>query len=259
MSSAPQPNPAMPIQGGPQTAIPQTDIPHMGTSQANVPNPNIEPQAQAPAQAPVQTPPQAPAQNTGQPTQPAAQSVPLPPGITQDAINAAIAHVQETGNTDGISPEVLGAACAQIEAQAAAQGIDLNQAAPPPQGPTSHVEAAVVDKQGTMDAFSEQRDSLKDAVANQREAMQQPYKDALSKVGVGNPSQMSPETMAELTSAIKDLDPTTVALINAMGALNSNPSIINNVIWIEVIRTVRSWIASETKKQVQSIMNPPPV
>jgi len=220
----------------------------MGTSQASIPNPNTPPQPQQ-AQQFVQV-----------------EMPPLPAGITQDAINAAIAQVEQTGNTDGISPEVLGAACAQLEAQAKAQGVDLNQApasqtAPPaaPEGPSNYVEAAVLDKKSVMDGFSQQRESLKSAVDDQREAMQQPYKDALHKAGIGDggASTLTPESMTELASAIKDLDPGTVALINAIGAMNSNPSILNSVVWIEIIRSVRAMIATEAKKQLEAMMHAP--
>jgi len=229
----------------------------MGTSQAPIPNPG----APQPAQAQPQP------QGTIEVVVP-----PLPPGVTQDDINAAIAQVEQTGNTDGISPEILAAACAQLEAQAKAQGIDLNQppgtpqAAPQgaPQGapagePSNYVEAAVLDKQKVMDGFGEQRDSLKSAVSDQRDAMQQPYKDALAKAGIGGagPSTLTPETMTELASAIKDLDPSTVALINAIGAMNSNPSVLNSVVWIEIIRSVRAMIAAEAKKQLELLMKTP--
>jgi len=193
---------------------------------------------------------------------------PLPPGITQEAINAAIAQVEQTGATDGLSPEVLAAACAQLEAQAKAQGVDLSQAQAAPQdapqvaqgAASNYVESAVLDKKKVMDGFSEQRESLETAVGEQRDAMQQPYKDALAKAGIGGggAGAMTQESMAELASAIKDLDPSTVALINAFGAMNSNPSILNSVVWIEIIRSVRAMIATEARKQLESMMNPSP-
>jgi len=232
-----QPAPTPPVQSGPQTAVPQTDIPHMGTSQTQTPQPQATIQVEMP---------------------------PLPPGVTQDAINAAISQVEQTGTTDGLSPEVLAAACAQLEAQARAQGVDLNQAQAAPQGApqaaqgaaSNYVESAVLDKKKVMDGFNEQRESLKTAVGEQRDAMQQPYKDALAKAGIGSggASTMTPESMTELASAIKDLDPGTVALINAIGAMNSNPSILNSVVWIEIIRSVRAMIAAEAKKQLKIMM-----
>ena len=236
-----QPAPTPPVQSGPQTAIPQTDIPHMGTSQTQAPQPRATIEVEMP---------------------------PLPPGITQEAVNAAIAQVEQTGTTDGLSPEVLAAACAQLEAQAKAQGVDLSQAQAVPQdapqaaqgAASNYVESAVLDKKKVMDGFSEQRESLKTAVGEQRDAMQQPYKDALAKAGIGGggASAMTQESMAELASAIKDLDPSTVALINAFGAMNSNPSILNSVVWIEIIRSVRAMIATEARKQLESMMNPSP-
>jgi len=236
-----QPAPTPPVQSGPQTSIPQTEIPHMGTSQTQAPQPRATIEVEMP---------------------------PLPPGVTQEAINAAIAQVEQTGTTDGLSPEVLAAACAQLEAQAKAQGVDLSQAQAVPQdapqaaqgAASNYVESAVLDKKKVMDGFSEQRESLKTAVGEQRDAMQQPYKDALAKAGIGGggASAMTQESMAELASAIKDLDPSTVALINAFGAMNSNPSILNSVVWIEIIRSVRAMIATEARKQLESMMNPSP-
>lgn len=242
----PQPTPSAPIQGGPQTAIPQVDIPHMGTSQANVPNP---------------TPPGAAAPTAQQP-QPKAMP-PLPPGISLDDVNAAIAQVQQTGNTQGIAQDVLSAACTQIEAQAAAQGIDLNAVQTAPQNtpaPSSPVEAAVMDKKGTFDSFAQQRDSMKDAVASQRDAMQQPYKDAMAQagqgMGMGGNATITPEQMSQLAEAVKDLDPDTMALVNALGMMSSNPSLLNSVVWIEIIRTIRHLIAKEAQKQVQLALTP---
>ena len=236
-----QPAPTPPVQNGPQTSIPHTDIPHMGTSQTQAPQPRATIEVEMP---------------------------PLPPGVTQEAINAAIAQVEQTGTTDGLSPEVLAAACAQLEAQAKAQGVDLSQAQAAPQdapqaaqgAASNYVESAVLDKKKVMDGFSEQRESLKTAVGEQRDAMQQPYKDALAKAGIGGggASAMTQESMAELASAIKDLDPSTVALINAFGAMNSNPSILNSVVWIEIIRSVRAMIATEARKQLESMMGASP-
>jgi len=236
-----QPLPTLPVQSGPQPVIPHTDIPHMGTSQA----PSVQPNAAQPnaaESAPVQMPS-------------------LPTGITQDAIDAAITQVQQTGNTDNIPPEILGAACAQLEAQAKAQGIDLNQPiAPQEHAPANYVEAAMLDKKSVMDGFGEQRDSIKGAVAEQREALQQSYKDALSKTGDGGAAQaLSPESMTELAAALKDLDPNTIALINAMGAMSANPSILSSVIWIEIIRSLRGLIANEAKKQLEDMTSPPAV
>ena len=231
-----------PIENGPETAIPQTDIPHMGTSQANVPKPAI-PDAQQQAAPPQQQQPQ-----------PDVQLPPLPPGVTQDAINAAIQQVEQTGKTDGIAPEVLAAACAQIEAQAAAQGVDLHaQEAAAQAGPSNYVEAAVMDKQGTMDNFAQQRESIRAQVNDQREAMQKPFEDALAKVGdkSGDPAatDMKPEQMAELARAMRDLDPGTVALINALGFMSSNPSVLNTIVWIEIIRAFRRLVAHEVHAQ----------
>jgi len=236
-----QPSPSLPVQSGPQPVIPHTDIPHMGTSQGAVAQPQAAQAAQTAEPAPVQMPP-------------------LPTGVTQDAINAAIAQVQQTGNTENIPPEVLGAACAQLETQAKAQGIDLNQPITPQAeapAPTNYVEAAMLDKKNVMDGFGEQRDALKGAVTEQREALQQSYKDALSKSGDdGGVNALTPESITELASALKDLDPNTIALINAMGAMSANPSILSSIIWIEIIRSLRSLIASEAKKQLEGMTDP---
>ena len=181
---------------------------------------------------------------------------PLPAGVTQDAIDAAIAQVEQTGKTDGISPEVMAAACAQIEARAKAQGIDVAQVAQAagaaPAQPQHGAETAVNDKQGTMQQFAEQRDSLRQQVAEQRDAMQQPIQAALNQ-GQGATS-FDPEVITELTRAVKDLDPQTLALINAVGQMSANPSILNTVVWIEVIRAMRRLIASEAKKQVEDMV-----
>ncbi len=237
-----------PIENGPQTAIPQTDIPHMGTSQANVPKPQI-PDTQQPAAQPQQ--PQAQQPQT-QPQQ-GVQLPPLPPGVTQDAINAAIQQVEQTGKTDGIAPEVLAAACAQIEAHAAAQGIDLQAQGDGAQtGPSNYVEAAVMDKQGTMDNFAQQRESIRTQVNDQREAMQKPFQDALAKAGDKSApaaASMEPEQMAELARAVQDLDPDTVALINALGFMSTNPSILNTIVWMEIIRAFRRLVAREVHAQ----------
>lgn len=193
---------------------------------------------------------------------------PLPDGITQEAVNAAIAQVEHSATTDGLSPEVLAAACAQLEVHAKAQGIDLNQAVADPNAtPNSssappsppHVEAAVLDKKSVMDEFGTQREALKNAVRDQREAMQQPYKDALAKAAPGTTGEgtMNAAAMTELAAAMKDLDPATVALINAIGAMNANPSILNNVMWIEIIRAVRTMIAQEAKKQLHELLTTP--
>jgi len=251
MTTQPHAPPAPPIAGGPETAIPQTDIPHMGTSQAKITNPGQPMGHTAQPHAPVQPQPQHTPQST--------QLPPLPPGITQEAVNQAIAHVQQTGTTDGIAPDVLAAACAQIEAQAKAQGIDLTtqlEQSTPPSGPTNYVEAAVMDKQGTIDQFGEQRDALKAAVAEQRDAMQQPYQDALAKVGAAkNSGSMNADQMKQLVDAIKDLDPAMINLINAFGTVSANPSVLNSVIWVEIIRTLRRLIADEAQKQIHTALH----
>ena len=244
-------NPALPIKSGPQTSIPQTAIPHMGTSQAEVAQPTVDTAVQSPAPQP-QAAPQ-PAQ------QPPVQMPPLPAGVTQDAIDAAIAQVERTGQTDGISPEVMAAACAQIEARAKAQGIDIAQVAQAAQAasaqaqPPQHgAQSAVNDRQGTMQQFAEQRDSLRQQVAEQRDAMQQPITAALNQ-NPGGPSTFDPEVIAELTRTVKDLDPQTLSLINAVGHMSANPSILNTVVWIEVIRAMRRLIASEAQKHIQDL------
>jgi|GEM_PF-1452977 len=245
--------PASPIESGPEIAIPHTAIPHLGTSQAQVANPTTSPDGTI-------TPPKV------APRTVTVEMPPLPQGVTQDAINSAIKQVEQTGSTEGIPPEILGAACAQLETQAKAQGIDLTQSspqeAPPPPGPSNYVEAAVLDKKSVMDGFSAQRDRMKSAVSDQREAMQQPYKDALLKAGqtttadaIGTGS-ISPEMMGELASMAKDLDPATMAIINAVSAMSHNPSILNSVMWIEIIRSIRRMIADEARKQIQLMLNP---
>lgn len=249
------PAPTSPIESGPEIAIPHTAIPHLGTSQAQVANPTTSPNG-------IVTPPK------GAPRTVTVEMPPLPQGVTQDAINSAIKQVEQTGNTEGIPPEVLGAACAQLEAQAKAQGIDLNQSAPqeapqaPPPGPSNYVEAAVLDKKSVMDGFSAQRDRMKSAVSDQRDAMQQPYKDALLKAGQTSTADalgarsLSPEVIGELASMAKDLDPATMAIINAVSAMSNNPSILNSVMWIEIIRSIRRMIADEARKQLQLMLNP---
>ncbi len=244
----PQANPTLPVEGGPQTAIPQTAIPHMGTSQASVAQPTVSTDLHAQAHT------QQPAQQQS-PTQTQPNYPPLPPGVTQDAINAAIKQVEQTGSTEGISPEIMAAACSQIEAQAKAQGIDIAQAVAdhgtgttPPSPPEHGAQTAVNDRQGTIDQFAEQRDSLRQQVDQQREALQQPINDALNKSG--QTTSFDPETIVELAKAVKELDPQTIALINAVSAMSSNPSILNSVVWIEIVRTFRRFIAAEAKKQI---------
>lgn len=253
-----------PIESGPEIAIPHTAIPHLGTSQARVANPTTAPDGAV-------TPPNGPTPHHTAKSAPQTVSVALPPlpqGVTQEAIDGAIKQVEQTGSTEGIPPDILGAACAQLEVRARAQGIDLNQAPPPdatqqapqqaPAGPSNYVEAAVLDKKSVMDGFSQQRDKLKSAVSDQRDAMQQPYKDALEKAGQGNAGgadSISPELMGELASMAKDLDPATMAIINAISAMSKNPSILNSVMWIEIIRSIRRMIADEARKQLQLMLN----
>jgi hypothetical protein len=227
-----------------EPAIPQVDIPHMGTSQAAQPQP---PQHKTHTQTNLDHPP-------------------LPDGVSQKAIDDAIHQVEQTGQTDGIAPAVLAAACLQIEAQAARQGIDLNQdaqanqnAGPPQSGPANYVEAAVMDKQGTFDNFHKQRDSLRSAVADQRQAAESAYPDALKKMGPssadGQPSASDMEAMKVLATEIKALDPQTIALINAMGVLSNTPEVLKSIIWMEIIRTMRNLISSEARQQVKACMN----
>jgi len=217
----------------PHVEIPEVPIPHMGTSTAKAPAATAAP--------------------------------PAPAAISQHDIDAAIAHVEQTGNTEGISPEVLVAACAQIEAQAAAQGIDLNaqapnqgqnqgQPAPPQPGPGNAVDAAVVDKQSAFEAFDKQRDSLKEAVSGQRDALQKPYKDAMNKAAGVDPGDSDSEAMKALATAVGDLDPKTMALINAMSMISNNPGLLNGVVWLEVIQAIRNLIATETKHQIEAFM-----
>lgn len=220
--------------------IPQINIPHMGTSAANVPTPPV-----------VTNPPH---------THPH-----LPEGVTQVAIDAAIRHVEQTGCTDGISPQILAAACQQIEAQAAAQGIDLTQPttqpAPPP-GPENYVEAAVMDKRGTFETFHNQRDRLSTAVAEQRDAAKRTYADALNKGEEKSKDdaaqQANSKAMKALVTQLKALDPETIALINALGVLSNTPEVLKSIVWMEIIRIMRSLISAETKQQVRACMNGDP-
>lgn len=179
--------------------------------------------------------------------QPAAS---LPKNITQEAIDAAIAHVEKSGNTDGISPDVLQAAYRQIEAQARAKGVNLEPSTPSQGGGSSnYVEAAVMDKKGALDAFHQQRDSLKTAVAQQLQATQTPYRDALQKAHGESPAEtgsVGDATMTQLANALRGLDPETIALINAMGMIHANPSLLNNIIWLEIIQTMRNLIDAKT-------------
>lgn len=259
-----QQNPTLPIENGPETAIPQTAIPHMGTSQAEVAQPTVETGVQSHAPQP-QAQAQPEPQPQAAPAQAPVQMPPLPPDVTQQQIDAAIAQVEQTSTTDGISPEVMAAACAQIEARARAQGIDIaavaqstgqSTGAPQQQAPQHGAQTAVNDRQGTMQQFAEQRDSLRQQVAEQRDAMQQPINAALNQ-GQGGAAAFDPEVIAELTRAVKDLDPQTLSLINAVGQMSANPSILNTVVWIEVIRAMRRLIASEAKKQVQDMVPAP--
>lgn len=222
----------------PHVEIPHVDIPHMGTVTPSVtaqtPQPQPQPQAQTTT------------------------------AISQDSIDAAIAQVEKTGSTEGIPPDVLGAACAQIEAQAAAQGIDLNaaaqaqdQAGPPPSAPAHAVDAAVVDKQSAFEAFGQQRDTLKDAVSGQREALKKPYLDAMNKAAGNGPEDnhgADSDAMKALATAIEDLDPKTMALINAMSMVSNNPGVLNSVVWLEIIQAIRQLISSEAKIQVEAFM-----
>ncbi|MFC1673594.1 hypothetical protein ACFL12_05510 [Pseudomonadota bacterium] len=251
----------IPVAQGPQVGVPQTAIPHMGTSHAQVPIPEVP--NPTVSDAPIAQP--QPANHTISPT------------VSQEAIDAAIAQVEQTGSTEGIAPEVLGAACAQIEAQAAAQGIDLNQAAldqqaPQQPEPTSYVEAAVMDKKGTIDNFAQQRDSIKDQVKTQREAAQKPYEDALAKANGGTAPGAAPgaapgpdaqeqaaldeEGMKQLASMLKELDPSTLALINAMGVVSSTPGVMQSILWVEIIRAIRAMISAEAKQQLDQRLKP---
>ncbi|MCR4377590.1 MAG: hypothetical protein NUV50_05795 [Rhodospirillales bacterium] len=221
-----------PISGAPaahviEPQIPQVPIPHMGTSALTVPTP--------------------------------------PEGVTQIAIDAAIRHVEQTGRTDGISPQILAAACQQIEAQAAAQGIDLTQptAQPaPPSAPANYVEAAVMDKRGTFETFHNHRENLNAAVAEQRDAAKRTYADALSRSGETSgehaAQQANTEAMKALVNELKALDPETIALINAMGVLSNTPEVLKSIIWMEIIRAMRNLISTEARQQVRACMNGDP-
>lgn len=247
------PTPHVPMAHVIEPHIPQVSIPHMGTSAASVPTPHVATNPQNP---PLTLPR-------------------LPEGITQVAIDAAIRHVEQTGRTDGISPQILAAACQQIEAQAAAQGIDLNQrtgqaaAQPTPSnpepshpGPANYVEAAVMDKRGTFENFHNQRERLTTAVAEQRDAAKRAYTDALSKSGNQSSEdaahQANSEAMKALATQIKALDPETIALINAIGVLSNTPEVLKSVIWMEIIRAMRNLISTEAKQQVRACMNGDP-
>lgn len=265
------PSPAPPIAGAPSPCIqepyipvvnlPHTSIPHMGTSKATLPHP---PSANA-------LPNQTMASHTTASDIAASQAMPLQATasgvetITKDAIDAAIRQVEQTGSTDGLSPQVLAAACQQIETQAAQQGIDLSQAQaqahaqPQPQGPANYVEAAVLDKQGTFENFTNQRDTLKSAVAEQRTAAQRPYADALEKVNGSLPGATDTgtdiEAMKNLAAEMKALDPQTIALINAMGVLTHTPEVLKGIVWLEIIRAVRKLISVEAKHQIDACLN----
>lgn len=263
--SDPTQQPTPPIAGAQaphivEPHIPHVPIPHMGTSRADVPMPSFA--ASAAADVPVAAPA----------TKPVVAPNPLPDGVTQDMIHAAIQQVEQTGKTDGIAPQVLIAACQQIEAQAAQQGIDLSQIAPAPSGqpapppPANYVEAAVMDKKGTFDNFTRQRDSLKSSVADQRKAAQRPYQDALQKAhgGGGGGGGGEGETVDEaammkvLAAELSALDPQTIALINAMGVLSNTPEVLKSLVWLEIIRAVRNLIASQTKQQVEACLKATP-
>jgi hypothetical protein len=236
--------------------IPNVNIPHMGTSRADVPMPSFTTtgtEGGPVAPPPVQVAPMA---------APVALA-PLPEGISQEMIHAAIRQVEQTGNTDGIAPQILVAACQQIEAQAAQQGIDLSQAVAPGQpaqpAPANYVEAAVMDKKGTFDTFTRHRDSLKSSVAQQRQAAQRPYQDALQKAhggGDGGDGEAADEIamMKVLAAELSALDPQTIALINAMGVLSNTPEVLKSLVWLEIIRAVRNLIRSQTKQQVEACL-----
>ena len=219
----------VPTTSIPHVDIPHVAIPHMGTATSSASAETPQPQPQVPA------------------------------AISQGTIDAAIAHVEKTGNTEGIPPDVLGAACAQIEAQAAAQGIDLHAAAQAQDqpGPAHAVDAAVVDKQSAFEAFGQQRDTLKEAVSGQREALKKPYQDAMNQTAGHGPEEHNgadSNTMKALATAIEDLDPKTMALINAMSMVSNNPGVLNSVVWLEIIHAIRQLISSEVKIQVEAFM-----
>ena len=219
--------------------IPQVSIPHMGTSQ-NTPAPQA-----TPAKVTVQLPP-------------------LPEGVSQQDIDAAIQHVEQTGKTDGIAPLVLAAACQQIEAKAVANGIDINQqpASDPaqgqPQAPTNFVEAAVMDKKGTFDNFHAQRHSLQSAVNEQLGAAKSTYQDALNK-SEGRPAedsanQASTDAMKTLAAELNGMDPKFIALINAMGVISNTPEVMKSILWMEIINAIRDLISAEVKQQITAQM-----
>lgn len=218
--------------------IPQVSIPHMGTSQ-NSPAPQAVP-------AQVQLPP-------------------LPEGVSQHDIDAAIQHVEQTGKTDGIAPLVLAAACQQIEAKAVAHGIDINQQPAPAEaqapapaqaqaGPANYVEAAVMDKKGTFDNFHAQRDSLQSAVNEQRDAAKSTYQDALNKSegqsAEATANQVSTDAMKALATELNAMDPKTIALINAMGVVSNTPEVMKSILWMEIINAIRDLISTEVKQQI---------
>lgn len=176
---------------------------------------------------------------------PAQGSSLLPPpsgGVAQEAIDAAIAQVERTGSAEGIAPEVLASACLQIEARARAQGIVLDApASPPSPAPANYVDAAVMNRKDTLDAFIQQRVALKGAVAAQREAARQPYLNALGKAyGEPRPAQAAAhdygERPTELASVLRDLDPQTIALLGAARAIAAHPTLLNGLVWLEVAR-----------------------
>lgn len=246
--------PVPPIPGAPQPdvseqsiampQVPQVPLPHMGTSNATLPNPDL-PRVQVDVPTPSALPP-------------------LPDGVSEQAVAGAIAQVERTGSTDGIPPAVLLAACQRIEALARHQGVDLGAPPPAPAGPSNYVEAAVMDKAGTFDRFAQQRDALKDAVAQQRENARRPMADAVSKVEgakVGastGESAMDAQTVEALAHALRELDPEAIRLINAIGVLAHTPDILKGLVWIEVVRTIRNLISSEAGRQIDARLNHPP-
>lgn len=246
--------------------IPQVSIPHMGTSQ-NSPVPQAASVAPAPVPAPA---PAAPVQTVPAQAE-TVQLPPLPDGVSQQDIDAAIQHVEQTGKTDGIAPLVLAAACQQIEVKAKASGIDINQPAPDPSeaqaqaqaqtpaGPANYVEAAVMDKKGTFDNFYAQRDSLQSAVTEQREAAKSTYQDALNKSedqsAEASANQASADAMKALATELNGMDPKIIALINAMGVISNTPEVMKSILWMEIINAIRDLISSEVKQQISTHMN----
>lgn len=201
-------------------------------------------------------------QNPPQPPLPQ-PSPPAPESVSQDAIDAAIAQVEKTGHTDGLSPHVLQAACRQIEAQARAKGIDLGPPAPAEatsaEAPSAdgaasnYVEAAVLDKKSTIDSFHQQRDSLKDAVAQQLKATQAPYREALQKAhgeGANESAAVDQESLIKLATALQDMDPKTIALLNVMAMISAHPEILNTVVWLEIIDTMRNLTGAGNKTKI---------